>query len=87
MLICRLGWMLVAVGLIVRDMSGQERDLLECFVTVFYQKNKKQNCHLEERKIEEACRHEAATAIAMPEKEVLQTALSHFREALSVACL
>ena len=27
MLICRLGWMLVAVGLIVRDMSGQELDL------------------------------------------------------------
>ena len=53
----------------------------------FLPKKIKQNCHLEERKIEEACRHEAATAIAMPEKEVLQIALSHFREALSVACL
>ena len=53
----------------------------------FLPKQIKQNCHLEERKIEEACRHEAATAIAMPEKEVLQIALSHFREALSVACL
>ena len=48
----------------------------------FLPKKIKQNCHLEERKIEEACRHEAATAIAMPEKEVLQIALSHFREAL-----
>ena len=48
----------------------------------FLPKQIKQNCHLEERKIEEACRHEAATAIAMPEKEVLQIALSHFREAL-----
>jgi len=47
MLICRLGWMLVTVGLIVRVMSGQE-------------------CDLEERKIVEACRHEAATAMAMP---------------------
>jgi len=56
MLICRLGWMLEAVGLIVRDMSGQERDL-------------------EERKIEEACRHEAATAIAMPWVDLTQLKL------------
>jgi len=47
MLICLLGWMLVTVGLIVRDMSGQDRDL-------------------EERKMVEACRQEAATAMATP---------------------
>lgn len=51
MLICRLGWMLVAVGLIVRDMSGQELDL-------------------EVRSIVEACRHEAATAMATPRVEL-----------------
>jgi len=39
--------MLVTEGLIVRDMSGHERDL-------------------EERNIEEACRQEAATAMATP---------------------
>ena len=39
--------------------------------------------YLEERKIEEACRHEAATAMATPEEQVLQIA-SHYREAPSV---
>ena len=38
MLICRLGWMLVMVGLIVRDMSGQERDLFGTLVNGFPQK-------------------------------------------------
>ena len=65
MLICRLGWMLVTVGLIPRVMSGQELDLFGRLRNGFLQKEDKKNCHLEERKIVEACRHEAATAMAM----------------------
>ena len=68
-------------------MSGHERDLFGRLGNGFLPKGVKQNYYLEERKIEEACRHEAATAIATPEEEVLQIALSHYREALSVGCV
>ena len=40
MLICRLGWMLLTVGLIVRDMSGQELDLFGRLGNGFLQKKK-----------------------------------------------
>ena len=66
MLICRLGWMLVTVGLIVRVMSGQECDLFGRLGNGILPKREQKNHHLEERKIVEACRHEAATAMAMP---------------------